>query len=231
MPERETDLYQPVKYYLQKLGFRVDAEVNSCDIVASLKSDIIIVELKNSFSLKLLFQAVDRQKLSNNVYVAIANRTTKRYPPNVKNIKNILLRLNIGLLIVHFRKSSTDVEPVIEPKNLKTKINRKKRTKLLKELDGRYKNFNIGGSTSSQKQITTYLLNSIQIAVLLNKYGQSSPAQLQKRGSSSNTQSILYKNYRGWFNKITRGIYVLNSEGKAALVEFSEQSSYFKQKL
>ena len=231
MSYRETELYLPVKGYLEELGFKVDAEVKGCDIVASINSKIIIVELKNRFSLKLLYQAVERQEISKTVYVAIGNRTTKQYPADIDKMKKLLVRLNIGLLIVHFRISSTFVEPVLEPQQIQTGINKKKRAGLLKELDGRYHNFNIGGSPSSKKQITTYMLNTIQIAVMLNVLGQSSPSSLIKSGSSSNTQSILAQNFYGWFERTKRGIYKLNSDGRKALLIFSEQSAYFKKKL
>lgn len=231
MSNKETDLYEPINNYLTELGFRVDAEVNGCDIVASLNNDILIVELKNSFSLKLLYQAVERQKLSNTVYVAIPNRGAKKYPPNIKNIKTLLKRLDIGLLIVHFRNNNSFVEPYLDAKLSTVRSNNRKRLLLLKELDGRYHNFNIGGSRSSNKTITAYLLDSIQIAVVLNKYGQSSPSQLQKRGTSPNTQSILSNNYNKWFERVERGIYKLNKDGKAALLKFSVQSDYFRKKL
>ncbi|MCK5199407.1 MAG: hypothetical protein KAR21_13705, partial [Spirochaetales bacterium] len=151
MSNRETELYLPVKEYLEELGFKVDAEVRGCDVVASLNSRIIIVELKNRFSLKLLYQAVERQEISKTVYVAIGNRTTKQYPPDIDKIKKLLARLNIGLLIVHFRIAGTFVEPVLEPQQAQTGVNKKKRASLLKELDGRYHNFNTGGSPSSKK--------------------------------------------------------------------------------
>ncbi len=231
MSYRETELYTPVKEYLEELGFKVDAEVKGCDVVASQNSKIIIVELKNRFSLKLLYQAVERQEISKTVYVAIGNRTKKQYPGDIVKMKKLLVRLNIGLLIVHFRISSTFVEPVLEPQQTQTGINRKKRAGLLKELDGRYHNFNTGGSPSSKKQITTYMLNTIQIAVMLNIRGQSSPSSLIKNGSSSNTQSILAQNFYGWFERTKRGIYKLNSNGRKALLIFSEQSAYFKEKL
>ena len=231
MSNRETELYLPVKEYLEELGFKVDAEVRGCDVVASLNSRIIIVELKNRFSLKLLYQAVERQEISKTVYVAIGNRTTKQYPPDIDKIKKLLARLNIGLLIVHFRIAGTFVEPVLEPQQAQTGVNKKKRASLLKELDGRYHNFNTGGSPSSKKQITSYMLNAIQIAVTLNVLGQSSPSLLIENGTSSNTQSILSKNFYGWFERKKRGIYKLNSDGNNALSTFSKQSAYFKEKL
>ena len=59
----ETSLYRPVKRYLEKRGFTVKGEVCGCDLVA-LRGDeppvVVIGELKLSFSLELVLQAVER---------------------------------------------------------------------------------------------------------------------------------------------------------------------------
>jgi hypothetical protein len=65
MPNKrlETSLYGPVKHYLEMLGFTVKGEVCGCDLVA-LRGDeppmVVIGELKLSFNLDLVLQAVDR---------------------------------------------------------------------------------------------------------------------------------------------------------------------------
>ena len=46
MPDRETVLYHPIKEYLEEPGFKVDAEVKGCDVVASLNSKKIMFGLK-----------------------------------------------------------------------------------------------------------------------------------------------------------------------------------------
>ena len=51
MKRKETDLYQPVKSFLEKAGYSVKAEVKSCDLVAMNNNEIINVELKLSFNL------------------------------------------------------------------------------------------------------------------------------------------------------------------------------------
>jgi hypothetical protein len=59
----ETALYLPVKRFLEKLGFTVKGEVGGCDLVALSAGDppiVVIGELKLSFNLELLLQAVDR---------------------------------------------------------------------------------------------------------------------------------------------------------------------------
>ena len=61
----ETALYLPVKRFLEKLGFTVKGEVGGCDLVALSGDDppiVVIGELKLSFNLELVLQAVDRAR-------------------------------------------------------------------------------------------------------------------------------------------------------------------------
>ena len=70
---RETDLYLPVKAFLEGQGYAVKGEIDGCDLVAVRgEEDPVVVELKRSFSLELVFQAIDRLKLSDKVYLAFA---------------------------------------------------------------------------------------------------------------------------------------------------------------
>jgi hypothetical protein len=69
---RETDLYAPVKAWLEAQGFEVKSEVGAVDVMARRpEEDPVIVELKTGFTLKLLQQAVARQSVSDWVYVAV----------------------------------------------------------------------------------------------------------------------------------------------------------------
>jgi hypothetical protein len=77
----ETSLYGPVKRYLQTLGFTVKGEVCGCDSVA-LRGDeppvVVIGELKLSFSLDLVLQAVDRTAACDEVWLAVGPAGRKR---------------------------------------------------------------------------------------------------------------------------------------------------------
>jgi hypothetical protein len=58
----ETSLYRPVKGYLETLGYTVKGEVCGCDLVATRGDEpplVVIGELKLSFSLDLVLQAVE----------------------------------------------------------------------------------------------------------------------------------------------------------------------------
>src|SRR5690625_2506720 len=67
----ETDLYKPVQHYFHSLGYRVQAEVNDCDVVAVKDDSLIIIELKLNLNITLLMQATKRQKFTSEVYIAI----------------------------------------------------------------------------------------------------------------------------------------------------------------
>ena len=77
----ETSLYGPVKRYLETLGFSVKGEVCGCDLVA-LRGDeppvVVIGELKLSFSLDLVLQAVDRTAACDEVWLAVGAATRGR---------------------------------------------------------------------------------------------------------------------------------------------------------
>ena len=71
----ETDLYPFIKRYLEKLGLEVKGEVRGCDIVALSDASpelVVIVEMKQSFTLELVLQAVDRTSACDEIWLAVA---------------------------------------------------------------------------------------------------------------------------------------------------------------
>lgn len=228
---KEQELYEPVKNFLENRGYKVNAEVHECDITAQKDDELVVIELKTSFSLKLVYQAIDRQKFSDSVYVAIPLAPGRSYPPNFKQMVQLLKRLKVGLIFVHFLKAQTRVEIVLHPQAHVRKNNLSKRKAIIREGSLRISDTNVGGSTSNTRKITLYRQRAIEIAVALKQLGSASPAQLVKLGCYPQTQQILNKNYYGWFVKESRGIYSLNKEGKKALKLYPEIVSFFKKEL
>ena len=80
----ETTLYPPVKRFLESLGFEVKGEVCGCDVVAldkGVPTSVVIAELKLTFTLDLLLQAVDRLPACDDVWLAVrASRRGRGYP-------------------------------------------------------------------------------------------------------------------------------------------------------
>ena len=64
---KETDLYEPIRAFLEEEGYQVQAEVKHCDIVAEKDGRLVVVELKRAFGLKLVYQGLERQSLTDEV--------------------------------------------------------------------------------------------------------------------------------------------------------------------
>lgn len=226
----ETDLYRPISNYFKKCGYEVHGEVNHCDLAAVKENELIVVELKLNLTVDLLVQATKRQRLTDQVYVAIPKPKNKLSSKKWQDICHLLRRLELGLILVNFLKSGTRIEVVITPspfdraKSLKQ--NKNKRLNVLKEIHARNGDYNVGGSNKT-KIMTAYKESCIHIAYLLDQLGPQSPKSLRQMGTGEKTLSILNKNYYGWYSKVERGIYTVSEKGKEELKGFPEQVKFF----
>jgi len=219
---KETDLDEPVRKWLEGQGYDVSCEVKNCDMVARLGEEIVIVELKTRFSLDLVYQAVNRKALTDSVYVAVPVPYGKKHIPRYKEVKKLLSRLETGLILVRFMKNKTRVEVALHPAPFTPRKAQKRRSSIIREIDGRYSEFNKGGSASVDRKVSAYRQQALFIAKTLKDGGELSPAELRKRGAGNKTQQILAGNVYGWFDRVSRGIYRVNSAGEEALVLYSD---------
>lgn len=207
---KETNLYDGVKSYFEKLGFLVRAEVKDIDVCA-IKGDLLIgIELKKNLTVDLLVQGALRQKVCDLVYVAVPRPRRLRKNREFTNTLHLFRRLELGLLFVDVDKGV--VEEILEPsyfildKARKTLVN--KREKLLKEIKGRSLSLNEGGS-SRKRLMTAYREESLKTVALLLEKGSVAPKDLKVFGLRV---SILGDNYYGWFKRTGRGAYVLDND-------------------
>ena len=219
---KETDLYPPLRSYLENQGYDVNSEVKHCDITARKGEELIIVEMKTRFTLSLVYQAVSRKKITPAVYVAVPVEGSGGYPPNYRSLKDLLRRLETGLILVRYLKKSIRVEVVLHPVPFAERMAPRKRQMILREIEGRYGEFNRGGSTASDEKISTYKQEAIRIAWFLKDEPSLSPRELRFLGCGEKTQRILSDNYYGWFNRVEKGRYELDPDGRAALSGFTE---------
>ncbi len=83
---RETDLYPPIKSFLEDQGYVVKSEVGAADVVAVRGAEPpVVVELKLGFSLALFHQCIARLSVSDDVYLAVARQPGKRFAKAVKD--------------------------------------------------------------------------------------------------------------------------------------------------
>lgn len=226
----EIDLYEPIKEYFTLQGYDVYGEVNECDIAAVKEQELILIEMKLTLNIDLLMQATKRQRLTNQVYVAIPKPNISFRSKKWKDTCHLVRRLELGLIIVSFKEEVAQAETLFHPTSFDRKKSMqrsgKKRSDMLKEMEGRLSDFNIGGS-SQTKIITAYKENCIHIACCLLHYGSLSPKTLRKMGTGEKTLTILNKNYYGWFNRVSRGMYMINDIGKNELDVIPELYSHY----
>lgn len=227
MPEfKESDMYVPVVKMLEDMGYSVRGEVKSCDITAAKDGEIIVIEMKKSFTMKLVYQIIDRQTFSKNVYACIPRSEKK-----ANDMMRLLKRLDAGLITVALDSPLKLVQIVFEPSGMKKITNSQKKKALEKEANSRTADLNTGG-TSRTKLVTAYREKSIELLCLCDKFGTFSKNELINAGYEEKTYSILYKNYYRWFKKEKRALYSVSDEGKKALADerYGRLVEYYKRK-
>ncbi|MDA3811584.1 MAG: DUF2161 family putative PD-(D/E)XK-type phosphodiesterase [Spirochaetaceae bacterium] len=214
---KETELDLPIRQWLENQGYSVSCEVKHCDIVARKDDDLLIVELKTRFSLDLVYQAVNRKNLTESVYVAVPVVQGKKTIPKFKDVRKLLARLEVGLILVRFLKSKTRVEIISHPSVYSPRKAGRRCDAIIREIDGRYSEFNKAGSAALDLRVSAYKQQALMAAFLLSRYETLSPAQIRKSGGGAKTQQILAGNVYGWFDRVSRGLYCLNPAGREAL--------------
>lgn len=213
----EKDMYQPIKDFLTDLGYDVKAEVKNVDIVAMKEDQVIIIEMKKSLSLKLLYQGCNRQKMYQDVYLAILDPGIKQIrTKSFKEKEHIIRRLNLGLIIVDMSK--LEVKIIFDPSPYHLRTNYKKKKLLLEEFKSRVQSNNTGG-VIREKIMTAYKERVIEIAKTLTT-GPLSTKRIREQTGNNKVTKILYDNFYGWFERIDRGVYQLSEKGKVELLEF-----------
>ena len=204
----ETDLYPPIKRFLEAQGYVVKAEVKSCDVVAQRGDEPpVIVELKTGLTLQLIYQAIDRLSLTDDVYIAIAR--PKRGVPS--EALKLLKRIGVGLLVV---TSAGSVEAVVHPEPYRPRKNPKRSADLIKEFTRRKGDPNIGGSTRT-KLMTAYKQDAILCLQFLCSHGPTRVKDIRGATKVDRTANILRDDYYGWFMRVDRGVYALTELGQS----------------
>ena len=179
----------------------------------------IIIELKTGFSLTLFHQAINRQSMSDNVYVAVPRKSGKAALTALRRNKMLCRRLRLGLITV--KLSDGHVVVHCEPKPFTPRKIKAKKTKLLSEFDKRHGDPNKGGMTSSG-QMTSYRQGALRCAKVLHDEGACKASYVAKMAGVEKARILMAANHYGWFEKIDRGVYGLTPMGASALVENAE---------
>lgn len=217
---READMYPYLKSFLINRGFEVKGEVRDCDLVAIQGDTMLVVEMKRQFSTQLLVQAIERQQMSESVYIAIPKPVLRGQSAKWKGIRKLLRRLELGMLFVEMKTGRVIVD--LDPLGTQKPRPRKNiKQAVLKEFYGRSGDYNVGGS-NQRKVVTHYREQALLIASCLLRESPLTPAALRRLGTGENTTPILYDNVYGWFERVSRGQYQLTHAGQQGLIMFQE---------
>ena len=212
---RETDLYPPVKSFLEDQGYVVKAEVGAADVVAIRGDDPpVVVELKLGFSLALFHQCVERLKVSDDVYLAVAHKPGKPFYKAVKANTVLARRLGLGLLTVRLSDGLVSVH--CDPGPYAPRKNAKRKTSLLREFARRQGDPNDGGQTRAGL-ITTYRQDALKLAIYLFEAGASKGADVARETDVKRATAMMRDNHYGWFEKVEKGIYGITQDGADAV--------------
>ena len=218
---KETELYAPIKTYLEGQGYDVKAEVKDCDLVAVRgMEDPVIVELKLSLSIALLMQGIDRQSMTDAVYVAVPAGKGKRWACQVKDAVKLCRRLGLGLMSVRFDAATPSVLVHCDAGPYHPRKVKVRKLALLKEFERRVGDPNTGGQTR-RKIITAYRQDALRIAAALVE-GPNKPRVLAEMLGVGKAAGILQADHYGWFERVERGVYELRPSGHEALKTYAD---------
>lgn len=217
----ESDLYTPVKQHLEALGYLVRGEVGSCDVVGVGGNSVVAVELKLSFGLPVLYQALQRLPSVDLVYVAVAvaeGRTARRnWDGQVPDAARLCRMLGVGLLSVR----DGNVVVHADPSPYQPRKQPKRRARLLGEFVRRSGDHNVGG-TNKRPRVTAYREEALECASLLARLGAMKGAAVRDATGVRMASALLRDNVYGWFEKVDRGTYDVASAGRLALQQYSD---------
>lgn len=208
---RETDLYPPVKAWLEMLGYQVKAEIGAADIVALQGGDMVVVELKRTFSLALLLQGVDRQRLTDLVYLGLpepARGTGGRaFTANL----GLCRRLGLGVICVGARGG---VRVLADPMPYKPRADPRRRAAMLREFVRRAGDPNAGGTRG---RIETAYRQDARACALHLVAGPARGRDVVAATGVTRATRIMADNHYGWFLRERPGVYGLTEAGQMAL--------------
>ncbi len=215
---RETELYAPLKAYLETQGYEVKGEIGAADLVACRgDEDPVIVELKTGFSLSLFHQGIERQKVTDLVYLAVPKGSGRRWLRSQKDNTALCRRLGLGLITV--RMADSLVEVVLDPGPYRPRKMPKQRACLLREFARRVGDPNRGGAMRTGL-VTAYRQDALRCATYLARQGPTKGAIVAQATHVEKATRIMADDHYGWFERVETGIYALTAKGADALTAY-----------
>lgn len=211
---KETDLYPPLKRFLESQGYEVKGEIRECDVVGVRGSEApVVVELKLSLNLGVILQAVDRVSVTQNVYIGVPEPCSILKKKR-KQVVKLLKMLGLGLMEISPDRDAGAVQVIIDPGEYRPRRSKHRRDRLLGEFMKRVGDPNPGGIEKRRGIMTAYRQRALAMARFLEKNGPVKAAHIASELKEPKARDILYRDVYGWFDRVGFGVYALSPRGK-----------------
>ena len=211
---KESDLYLPLKRFLESQNYEVKGEVQDCDALAVRGTEApVVVELKLALNLNVVLQAVERLSLTPKVYIGIPKQY-KNLNRRRKRIIKLLRMLGLGLVVIDPERETYNVEVLLDPGEYRPRKSKVRQERLLGEFMKRVGDPNLGGTEKRKGIMTVYRQRALAIARFLQKQGPTKASHIARTLGEPKARDILYGDVYGWFDRVSRGVYGLSPRGK-----------------
>lgn len=207
---KETDLFKPVRKLFLDQGYDVQGEILAADVFAVKEKEVIIIELKLAMSLKLIYQAIERQKVTPNVYIALPKVQIHKHLKTNPQLKLLLHKAGIGLIEVTLNEANILIEPATSDQ-IQLKTAPQKKRMMMREFNARDQHQTLGGTNG--KKVTAYKEKVIEIAKALLSLKEADYKLIKEYTRIEQAATILRNNFDGWFIKNEKGLYELSPKG------------------
>ncbi len=210
---KESDLYLPLKRFLESQNYEVKGEVQDCDVLAIRgKETPVVIELKLSLNLNVVLQAVERLSLTDKVYIGVPKKC-KILKNRRRHIIKLLRMLGLGLVMIDVDKVKGNVNVILDPGEYRPRKSKHRQERLLGEFERRVGDPNLGGTEKRKGIMTAYRQQALVIARFLQKQGPTKASTIAQTLQEPKARDILYKDVYGWFDRVSRGVYELSPRG------------------
>ena len=210
---RESDLYPPLKRFLEAQGYAVKGEVNDCDAVAvRAGEEPVVVELKACLNLKALMQAAARLTLTRKVYVGVAHGCPV-LARDRRGATKLLKMLGLGLMVIDPRPGPAQVAVLLDPGEYRPRRAPRKTERLLGEFERRVGDPNLGGADRRRGIMTAYRQRVLRVADYLAAHGPGKASDVARALDEPKVRELMYADVYGWFEREGAGVYRLSPRG------------------
>lgn len=221
---KESDLYLPLKRFLESQRYAVKGEVQGCDAVAVRGTEApVVVELKLTLNLDVVLQAVARLSLTPKVYIGVPERC-KTLSRRRKPIIKLLRMLGLGLVVIDADRETGNVTVLLDPGEYRPRRSECRQERLLGEFVKRVGDPNLGGTETRKGIVTAYRQRAVAIARYLQEQGPTKASQIARALGEPKARDLLYRDVYGWFDRVSRGVYGLSPRGRREIERWRNEA-------